>query len=200
MNDLKDFFGWSFFVDTGGTFTDCLGLSPEREWFRAKVLSRGSIPAEAVEQIDAKTLKISKTENLPKHFVRGFTLHISKLSNFSSKVLDWDPQKNELTLDYPLPSGINLPSAIELVSGWEAPILGMRLILSRNGVDWMSAKAEMRLATTRCTNALLEGKGTAPVLFTTAGFGDLVEIGDQRRTELFDLVPRKRKKPGRASD
>ena len=193
MNDFKDFFGWSFFVDTGGTFTDCLGLSPEKKWFRAKVLSRGSIPAEAVEQIDTKTLKISKTENLPKQFVRGFTLHISKLSNFSSKVLDWDPQKNELTLDYPLPSGINLPSAIELVSGWEAPILGMRLILSRNGVDWMSAKAEMRLATTRCTNALLEGKGTAPVLFTTAGFGDLVDIGDQRRTELFDLVPRKRK-------
>ena len=153
------------------------------------MLSRGSIPAEAVEQIDAKTLKISKTENLPKHFVRGFTLHISKLNHFSSKVLDWDPQKNELTLDYPLPSGINLPSAIELVSGWEAPILGMRLLLSRNGVDWMSAKTEMRLATTRCTNALLEGKGTAPVLFTTARFGDLVEIGDQRRTELFDLVP-----------
>ena len=100
MNDSKDFFGWSFFVDTGGTFTDCLGLSPEREWFRAKVLSRGSISAEAVEQIDAKTLKISKTENLPKQFVRGFTLHISKLNHFSSKVLDWDPQKNELALEY----------------------------------------------------------------------------------------------------
>ena len=63
MSDLKDFCGWSFFVDTGGTFTDCLGLSPNMEWFRAKVLSRGSIPAEVLEQIDAKTLKISKTEN-----------------------------------------------------------------------------------------------------------------------------------------
>ena len=71
MNDLKDFFGWSFFVDTGGTFTDFLGLSPEGKWFRAKVLSRGSIPTEVLEQIDAKTLKISKTENLPKHFVNG---------------------------------------------------------------------------------------------------------------------------------
>ena len=82
MNDLKDFCGWSFFVDTGGTFTDCLGLSPNREWFRAKVLSRGSIPAEVLEQIDAKTLKISKTENLPKHFVNGFTVHISGLNHF----------------------------------------------------------------------------------------------------------------------
>ena len=191
MSDLKDFCGWSFFVDTGGTFTDCLGLSPEKEWFRAKVLSRGSIPAEVLEQIDAKTLKISKTENLPKHFVNGFTVHISGLKHFYSKVLDWDPAKNELTLENPLPSGINLPSSIELVSGWEAPILGMRLILSRNGENWMNGKAEMRLATTRCTNALLEEKGTAPVLFTTVGFGDLLEIGDQRRTELFDLVPSK---------
>ena len=55
------------------------------EWFRAKVLSRGSIPAEALEQIDAKTLKISKTENLPKHFVRGFTLNIYGLNQFFFK-------------------------------------------------------------------------------------------------------------------
>jgi 5-oxoprolinase (ATP-hydrolysing) len=50
----------------------------------------------------------------------------------------------------------------------------------------------MRLATTRCTNALLEGKGTPPVLFLTSGFPDLLDIGDQRRTGLFDLVPQKR--------
>ena len=50
----------------------------------------------------------------------------------------------------------------------------------------------MRLATTRCTNALLEGKGTEPVLFVTKGFPNLLEIGDQRRTGLFDLVPKKR--------
>ena len=115
------------------------------------------------------------------------------LECFSSKIFDWDPSRNELTLKDALPSGINFPIAIELSSGWEAPVLGMRLILSRNGLDWNSMKTEMRLATTRCTNALLEGKGTRPVLFTTAGFADLLEIGDQRRTNLFDLIPQKRK-------
>ena len=40
---------WKFFVDTGGTFTDCLGLSPNDELIRAKVLSRGSLSAHALE-------------------------------------------------------------------------------------------------------------------------------------------------------
>jgi len=193
MSDLKDFCGWSFFVDTGGTFTDCLGLSPQKEWFRAKVLSRGSLVAEAVEQTDSQKLKISDAPDWPKEIVQGFTLHVAGLECFSSKIFDWDPSRNELTLKDALPSGINFPIAIELSSGWEAPVLGMRLILSRNGLDWNSMKTEMRLATTRCTNALLEGKGTRPVLFTTAGFADLLEIGDQRRTDLFDLIPQKRK-------
>ena len=193
MNNLKDFSGWSFFVDTGGTFTDCLGLSPQKEWFRAKVLSRGSLVAEAVEQTDSQKLKISDAPDWPKEIVQGFTLHVAGLECFSSKIFDWDPSRNELTLKDALPSGINFPIAIELSSGWEAPVLGMRLILSRNGLDWNSMKTEMRLATTRCTNALLEGKGTRPVLFTTAGFADLLEIGDQRRTDLFDLIPQKRK-------
>lgn len=34
---------WRLFVDTGGTFTDCLAQSPEGEWRRAKVLSSGEL-------------------------------------------------------------------------------------------------------------------------------------------------------------
>ena len=50
----------------------------------------------------------------------------------------------------------------------------------------------MRLATTRCTNALLENSGESPVLFITSGFADLLKIGDQRRNNLFSLIPDKR--------
>ena len=49
----------------------------------------------------------------------------------------------------------------------------------------------MRLATTRCTNALLENSGKPPALFLTKGFPDLLNVGDQRRLGLFDLIPRK---------
>jgi len=34
---------WRIFVDTGGTFTDCLALSPDGQWRRAKVLSSGVV-------------------------------------------------------------------------------------------------------------------------------------------------------------
>jgi 5-oxoprolinase (ATP-hydrolysing) len=45
----------------------------------------------------------------------------------------------------------------------------------------------LRLATTRATNALLEQKGGRLALFITRGFGDLLQIGDQRRSDLFAL-------------
>ena len=79
-----------------------------------------------------------------------------------------------------------------MLSGEEAPVLGQRLILARTGLSPKEISVTLRLATTRCTNALLEGKGTEPVMFVTKGFPNLLEIGDQRRTGLFDLVPKKR--------
>ena len=41
--------------------------------------------------------------------------------------------------------------------------------------------------TTVATNALLEGKWAATALITTAGFGDVLEIGRQNRPSLYDL-------------
>ena len=168
MTTVVDNDAWSFYVDTGGTFTDCLGCSPDGKWFRAKVLSRGSLSAEAVEQTPDRRLKISKTDNWPEDFPVGFTIKIAGEENFSTRINRWDPSSQELILEDSLPAGVDLPIAIELESGWEAPVLGMRLILARQGLDWKSIDAEMRLATTRCTNALLEGKGTEPVLLITS--------------------------------
>ncbi|MEM9160325.1 MAG: hydantoinase B/oxoprolinase family protein, partial [Verrucomicrobiota bacterium] len=50
---------------------------------------------------------------------------------------------------------------------------------------------DMRLATTRGTNALLEGKGAKTAFFVTEGFGDLLRIGNQQRPHLFELGIRK---------
>ena len=45
----------------------------------------------------------------------------------------------------------------------------------------------VRIGTTVATNALLERKGSKTALLITHGFGDLLEIGNQARPELFDL-------------
>ena len=192
---VKNMERWKFFVDTGGTFTDCLGLSPDGEVIRAKVLSRGTLSAHVLEISGTNKVRISVNDDWPINFPVGFSLCLKSSQRGNKLITGWNPSSCELEIDHLVPEEEEeILGAIELESGWEAPVLGMRLILARCGRNWRDVDAEMKLATTRCTNALLEGTGTLPVLFITAGFADLLEIGDQRRTDLFDLVPRKCKK------
>ncbi|MHC4065862.1 MAG: hydantoinase B/oxoprolinase family protein [Planctomycetota bacterium] len=72
----------------------------------------------------------------------------------------------------------------------EAPVVGIRWLMGRR-LDQPIGQIQVRLGTTRGTNALLERKGAATALITTAGFADLVQIGDQTRPRLFDLRIRK---------
>lgn len=51
--------------------------------------------------------------------------------------------------------------------------------------------AAIRMGTTVATNALLERKGARHALMVTKGFKDALEIGDQTRPKLFDLVIKK---------
>ncbi|MFP6625031.1 MAG: hydantoinase/oxoprolinase family protein, partial [Myxococcota bacterium] len=43
--------GWEFWVDRGGTFTDCIARSPSGDLRTAKLLSSDSAPVEAIRQI-----------------------------------------------------------------------------------------------------------------------------------------------------
>ena len=51
-------------------FYGLLGRSPDSEWFE-KVLSQGSLSAEATAKIEDRKLRISKTDNWPDHFPLG---------------------------------------------------------------------------------------------------------------------------------
>jgi len=55
-----------------------------------------------------------------------------------------------------------------------------------------SRKAEVVHGSTVATNALLERKGVRTALVTTAGFEDVIAIGRQNRTELYNLIQRPR--------
>lgn len=67
--------------------------------------------------------------------------------------------------------------------------LGQKIDRSRpipsQSIEWI------RMGTTVATNALLERKGARFVLVTTKGFKDVLVIGDQTRSSLFDLSMRK---------
>ncbi len=77
----------------------------------------------------------------------------------------------------------------------DAPREGIRRILEEYSDSGSIVDGEIdatqiewiRMGTTVATNALLERKGAASALVITAGFGDVLQIGNQDRPDLFDL-------------
>lgn len=65
-------------------------------------------------------------------------------------------------------------------------ISGIRHLLAREAAA-PAAIGRVVHATTLLTNALIERKGAPTGLLTTAGFRDLLEIGHERKYELYDL-------------
>lgn len=104
---------WSFWIDRGGTFTDCIGRDPQGN------------------------------------------LHVTK----------------QLSSD-------------------EAPLRCIRAILGL-GPEGAIPPCDVRMGTTVATNALLERRGANVALVTTEGLGDVLEIGNQSRPDIFSLEIKK---------
>ena len=68
----------------------------------------------------------------------------------------------------------------------EGVIAGLRHLADREGLAFSSISRVVH-ATTLFTNALIERKGAATGLLTTAGFRDLLEIARERKYELYDI-------------
>lgn len=81
----------------------------------------------------------------------------------------------------------------------DAPTEGIRRVLAQaTGHETPRGEAlkldrieSLRMGTTVATNALLERGGTRCALLVTAGFGDLLRIGNQARPAIFDLSARR---------
>ena len=68
----------------------------------------------------------------------------------------------------------------------EGTLAGFRTILESAGLE-ASDLACIVHATTLITNALIERKGARTGLITTQGFSDVIEIGREKRFDLYDL-------------
>ena len=173
---------WCIAADTGGTFTDCHALDPQGRESRCKVLSTGHLRA-VVECRTNIHVRLSGLPPLPAGFLAGF--HIQDVGSTDARTITaFDHATGEITLDAP-PSWQS-GTLLELTTGEEAPVLGAR-ILTNTPPGCEFPPLNLRIATTRATNALLEHKGGRIALFITRGFGDLLQIGDQRRSDLFAL-------------
>lgn len=180
---------WKLWVDTGGTFTDCLALSRDGQFKRVKVLSTGRLRAAIVGNLSPKTYRLAASWNSPPEFLTGTSLQLIDRPKVVRKILSHQSEPNEVTLDFPLPD-FKAGLLVEILFGEEAPVVAARLATETPYKSRLPA-VEMRLATTKATNALLERKGSRVTFFVTQGFQDLLRIGNQQRPDLFALRIRK---------
>ncbi|MEE2778497.1 MAG: hydantoinase B/oxoprolinase family protein [Acidobacteriota bacterium] len=176
---------WQFWIDVGGTFTDCLARGPGGEVRENKVLSSASIKC-GVEAATGTSLDATGLEGFPPQFFAGYDVRAGTCGRTSRVV---NSAGGSLELAEPL-LGVSAGGVVGLSCGEPAPVLAVRTALGL-GLDQEIGRVEVRLGTTRGTNALLERRGAATCLVTTRGFADVLEIGDQSRPRLFELDIRK---------
>ncbi|MCE9547313.1 MAG: hydantoinase B/oxoprolinase family protein [Planctomycetia bacterium] len=188
---------WQFWIDVGGTFCDCIGRRPDGTLARAKVLSSGVTKGVTAEGSTRDRIVDPLRFSDPPGFWIGYELHLLDEIGQSvtrSIVRSFDPGSGTialaLPLTLPLTSVIPAGTAYELRSTEEAPLLAIRRILRLKLSDPLP-KIDVRLGTTRGTNALLTRTGARTAFVTTRGFGDVLRIAYQDRPRLFDLAIKK---------
>lgn len=195
-------------ADVGGTFTDCLvhvpaevsSASDARLRRRSlKLLSSGQVRVRCQPTADRSTWSI---ESAPGVELPGFWTgaSVSMIDADGSRISLGRVVRQDLgSLEVSDPptdpvqlARINsVPSVVmELDAGLESPVLATRILL---GVPLSKTlpPVDVRLGTTRGTNALLTRQGARTGLLITRGFGDVLKIGEQDRPELFALAIKK---------
>lgn len=183
--------GWRFSVDVGGTFTDCVARTPAQELRTLKVLSSATLKG-MVGGADGGVLQDESLRTARDDFFRGFEV---RLLNAGGDVLERVPVTGSRGADASIVTASPLCALArarswELASPEDAPILCMRILMGLR-LDEEIGAVELRLGTTRGTNALLERKGARTAFLSTPGFADILLIGNQDRPCIFDLEIRK---------
>ena len=200
--ELQNGDAYEVWCDVGGTFTDCFVHQPDGSRRCTKVLSSGLVKGTVSHWIDRNTFVDPLRRNDPAEFWIGAkVVWIDPLGEpfASQECLGFDPTDGRIQLaeTYAVASELGKPVLsgtldrvqcvrYELDCGLEAPVLAARLLLGLNPTQPLPP-LQVRLGTTRGTNALLTRTGQPCALVTTSGFGDLLRIGYQERPDLFAL-------------
>lgn len=177
---------WDIWIDTGGTFTDCIAQTPEGNTKRAKVLSNSCLRGQLESSGENRGVYFfSKNWPASGNIFSNYTIRLPRFPELGPRrILEMDMNSHHIQLDHPFP--VELPVDFEITAHEEAPILAIRLI-TNTALDQILPPIDLRLGFTKGTNALLERKGAPIALLITQGFGDLLAIGAQQRPDLFQL-------------
>lgn len=183
---------WRFAIDVGGTFTDCIGHSPDGNTFRHKILSSGVTQGTTGKGSGTSLILDPCRCGDPEGFWRGFQIRLfdkaGAVTN-TCRVTSFAAETGRLELESSV-QGLSPGQKYELFCDLPAPVVAIRYVL-RAPIDQPLPPTDLRLGTTRGTNALLTRTGAPTALVTTQGFGDILLIRDQQRPRLFELDIRK---------
>ena len=176
------------FTDTGGTFTDTIAADTSGKIInRVKVLSNSTLRGFG-KRTDRSSLEIYLHENInpSDHFFEGYKLRMTGTADQSFEIIS--STGNHVILEPDLPDNLTTDRSIpiEIQSPEEAPVLAARLITNTPLKQSLPA-LQLRLSTTKGTNALLERQGASTLFLITEGFKDLLRIKNQQRPDLFSL-------------
>ncbi len=185
--------------DVGGTFTDCFLVRRNGQRLYTKILSSGMVKGTAERWLNETTFVDTTRRSDPAGFWIGAEvrwLNTNGTVVATSRCVEFDPVAGTVTIDRLQSEECFLSDSAncvryELACGLEAPVLATRWLLGCSLSERLPA-LEVRLGTTRGTNALLTRNGEPCAFVTTKGFADLVRIGYQERPDLFALAVRKR--------
>lgn len=200
MSEFKKKFGqepgWEFWIDVGGTFTDCLGRSSDGVLRAHKLLSSGAYHGISDVGSTAETILDSSRCEAPKGYFDGYRVEwrlgpSDVKSEFTSgRIRSFDNKRGALNLRESMETVPTPGLRYTLSCDEEAPVMGIRWLMGKRQGDPIGP-VRVRLGTTRGTNALLERQGARVALVTTRGFRDTLRIATQNRPRLFDLHVRK---------
>jgi 5-oxoprolinase (ATP-hydrolysing) len=185
--------GWEFWIDVGGTFTDCLAHGPDGRLLTRKVLSSGVTKGIVERREGAARIVDASRRSDPDHFWTEYEARFLDAAGkvaYTARVRSFEKDSGALIFEDSLPDSIDAGTRYELASDEEAPLVAIRSILAL-GRNEPIPPVVVKLGTTRGTNALLTRSGARTVFVTTRGFGDVLLIGNQDRPRLFDLAIQK---------
>jgi len=182
-----------FWIDVGGTFTDCFMKRADGTLGRHKLLSSGVTKGAVAAGSDRAAIVDPARRSDPAGFWGGYELRLLDAAGQTlgtSQVAQFDRAAGSLRLATPLDCDVPLGASYELQSQEDSPLVAIRHMLGLR-LDEPIPPIVVRLGTTRGTNALITRRGAPTALVTTKGLGDILHIGYQNRPRLFDLAIKK---------